>query len=139
MQSFDRRKCGADNRPVLTIRAGTVYQREPVLVAGEGWPLDAVRFHIGKQEVWPSRIRQGSVWNGSVVPDRDGAFLVEFSTRGSKPGRRVLRAEPYDGAFEVEARIRIVARTEPGPDVPREEIDKPEQRGEAFAVRIIGE
>lgn len=139
MRKTEQKTPSMKDRPILTILSRSVYQRAPILVVGEGWLLDALQFRIGKEVIWPSRILKGSVWNGCLVPDSDGAFLLEFSTRGRKPGRQALLAESRTGGVRVEAEFRIVPRPDPAPDVPREKYSKPDLRGEAFAVRRIGE
>ena len=139
--SIKTSRSSRDKKPdvALEIRPGKVQQGGTVLVSGSGWPLDAIVFKIGKETLKPDRILNGSIWNGLLVPDPAGSFLVVVSTQNQEPGRYTLRAESVEGGIGEEREFLVEKRISWGPDVPRAKLDKPYMRGAAFKKLRTGE
>lgn len=122
--------------PRLTVLAPSVTHHSTFLLAGEGWPLDGLELRANGEPLWPSRVLEGSLWNGLLVPNADGEFLVECQTATHEPGLLTLVAE-QPGGPAADAEVEIVERPDPGPEVPRHLYSKPDLRAEAFIGRRL--
>jgi hypothetical protein len=118
--------------PLLQIRPVSLIQGYTTLISGDGWPLDEITFRLGRSTYRPGRIFQGARWGESLVPNREGSFRIELSTENLKPGSYTLTAHCGAKRIVVKARLKVEERPQPGPDVPREKIDKPYLRAAAF-------
>ncbi len=118
--------------PSLKIRPASLIQGYTTFISGDGWPLDEITFRLGRKVYQPGRIFQGSRWGESLVPNREGSFRIELSTEDLKPGSYTLTAQCGAKRIAAKARLKVEERPQPGPDVPREKIDKPFVRAAEF-------
>ncbi len=114
------------------VRTETLSQGDLLIAAGKHWPLSSISFRIGRKEMRPRRLLQGTFWNQFVVPDAQGNFLVEFITSDLEPGKYVLEAFTKDEKLLLKERVIIQKRPVPGEGVRRETINKYSIRHEAY-------
>src|SRR5262245_38410484 len=106
--------------PELSVKTSPVEAGTLVYLQGIAWPLDAIDIRIGNVRKIDYRILQGSTWNGKIVPDAQGDFLLEIPTDAIKPGKYDVTAKNVEGNVTQETSFTVRPRTEWGPKVPRE-------------------
>jgi hypothetical protein len=119
-------------KPSLTLSARKIQQGYLLYARGFNFSPDAIQLQIGGLKKFPYRLLQGSLWNGLIVPDKDGSFTTEIFTSSIKTGNYKLEALQTGEGRSAVASFTIEQRIEWSKDAPRSKMDKPYYRGRAF-------
>lgn len=121
----------------LEIRPNRVQRGSTILVTGSGWPADALVITIDNEVQSSATVLRGSLWNGHLVPDAAGHFLLRLATPSLLPGKYTLRVKSLDGNARAEERLIIDERVR-DPKASRDKLDKPFLRADVFKSRRLG-
>lgn len=118
--------------PKILLSESRVQQGNVISLQGESWPLDAITIHINGIRNPSLKLITGNWWNGDIVPNAEGEFLVMLQTDNMEKGVYTIKTSTPDKRINITTSLFVEKRIEWGDDEPRNKKDKPYYRSRDF-------